>query len=178
MAAAAPAAAAAKRLARDLRPCCRRPPCRIPTDGNKARYIAKPDGCQPDGLYSDGTACVYTPEMRRWDYFKKVRRQADAGGLRELGARDQLGGVASMCHSIIGSAPAKLPSMLASRPCWVLPEAGAIPSSLLLTPLCRRDRRWCLPPTPLPPPGSLTSRASRTATCGSPSSLFCTSTSW
>lgn len=44
----------------------------IPTDGNKARYIAKPDGCQPDGLYSDGTACVYTPEMRRWDYFKKV----------------------------------------------------------------------------------------------------------
>ncbi|KAL4443804.1 hypothetical protein ABPG75_011541 [Micractinium tetrahymenae] len=44
----------------------------IPTDGNKARYIENPDGCQPNGQYADGASCLYTPEMRRWDYFKKV----------------------------------------------------------------------------------------------------------
>ncbi|KAL4442024.1 hypothetical protein ABPG77_011285 [Micractinium sp. CCAP 211/92] len=44
----------------------------IPNDGNGARYIAKPDGCQPDNTFADGSACLYTPEMRRWDYFKKV----------------------------------------------------------------------------------------------------------
>jgi hypothetical protein len=41
------------------------PACRIPTDGNNARYIAKPDGCTPDGVNQDtNEPCVYTPEMR------------------------------------------------------------------------------------------------------------------
>lgn len=45
----------------------------IPSHGNAARYIERSNGCQPDGFVS-GTneTCVYTPEMRRWDYFKKV----------------------------------------------------------------------------------------------------------
>ena len=48
-------------------------PRRIPSDGNKARYIEKPNGCQPTGVNSNtGEPCVYTSEMRRWDYFKKV----------------------------------------------------------------------------------------------------------
>lgn len=45
----------------------------IPADGNSARYIEKPDGCMPNGVNSNtGEDCVYTSEMRRWDYFKKV----------------------------------------------------------------------------------------------------------
>lgn len=38
------------------------------------RYIERSNGCQPDGFVS-GTneTCVYTPEMRRWDYFKASR---------------------------------------------------------------------------------------------------------
>ena len=42
----------------------------IPSGGNAARYIAKPDGCSPAGEYEDGSKCLYTPEMRRWDYWK------------------------------------------------------------------------------------------------------------
>ena len=42
----------------------------IPSDGNAARYIAKPDGCLSKGSYEDGSKCLYTPEMRRWDYWK------------------------------------------------------------------------------------------------------------
>ena len=46
----------------------------IPSDGNSARYIQKPDGCQPSGTNSNtGEPCTYTPAMRRWDYFAKVR---------------------------------------------------------------------------------------------------------
>lgn len=45
----------------------------IPSDGNAARYIEKPDGCQPSGSFADGSPCTYTPAMRRWDYFSKVR---------------------------------------------------------------------------------------------------------
>ncbi|KAI7839304.1 hypothetical protein COHA_007002 [Chlorella ohadii] len=43
----------------------------IPSHGNAARYIERSNGCQPDGIIS-GTndTCLYTPEMRRWDYFK------------------------------------------------------------------------------------------------------------
>lgn len=43
----------------------------IPSHGNAARYIERSNGCTPDGIVS-GTneTCIYTPEMRRWDYFK------------------------------------------------------------------------------------------------------------
>jgi AGZA family xanthine/uracil permease-like MFS transporter len=45
----------------------------IPSDGNAARYIQKPNGCSPAGTNSNtGEPCAYTPAMRRWDYFKKV----------------------------------------------------------------------------------------------------------
>ena len=48
-----------------------RPPAQIPSHGNAARYIERSNGCMPDGMVS-GTneTCIYTPEMRRWDYFK------------------------------------------------------------------------------------------------------------
>ncbi|KAI3428274.1 hypothetical protein D9Q98_006653 [Chlorella vulgaris] len=45
----------------------------IPSDGNAARYIEKPNGCTAGNTNSvTGDPCLYTPEMRRWDYFKKV----------------------------------------------------------------------------------------------------------
>lgn len=49
------------------------PARRIPSDGNAARYIEKPNGCTAGNTNSvTGDPCLYTPEMRRWDYFKKV----------------------------------------------------------------------------------------------------------
>lgn len=109
------------------------PPRRIPNDGNKARYIAKPGGCQPDGLYSDGTSCEYTPEMRRWDYFKKVRRWPPGRGW----------GTPKKCqqHAVLGASEASLAGSLVSR------QAGSASLSHALRSACSAHST---PPARLP----------------------------
>lgn len=128
----------------------------IPSDGNSARYIAKPDGCTSAGvLQGTDTPCTYTPEMRRWDYFKKA-----SWACAKL--------VLSLC-----CACAELSWAWAPEACpWRGVEARqAPPPSLALRtqphvapalPL----RRWWLCPTRLPPRASLTLAASPAATCG------------
>lgn len=45
--------------------------CKLSNHPPRHSYIERSNGCQPDGIVA-GTneTCVYTPEMRRWDYFK------------------------------------------------------------------------------------------------------------